>query len=480
VQLASHVSFAAPASRRLVISCRALPAVAAVFDLAIFALAAVAGEFAYRHGAFGEPSTLSGLGGGLLTGALYVSLAQLAGLYRLPALLAPGASLARLVMTVAVAQLAAICVLFLLKSGADHSRGATIAAAALALALIPIGRLGLARLSRYAIRHGALQGCRVVTLGDPFELERLDDAEFPQFGMEEVARLRLSGAAALGGGLIERDRARVAQAVAQAREARATEFALVMPWGADAALSELCALLSVSPLPVRLYPDEKIRRAMRRGRESGLAGRLSVTLQRAPLSPLERAAKRALDIALAAAALVVLAPALLALAALVKLDSPGPAIFRQRRCGFDNRQFVMFKFRTMRVLEDEGPLVQATRDDRRVTRVGRALRRASLDELPQIVNVLRGEMSLVGPRPHAIAHDDEFKARIANYALRHHVKPGLTGAAQVAGLRGATPHLSQMERRVERDLWYIDNWSMTLDLKIMAATCGALLRLDAY
>ena len=140
----------------------------------------------------------------------------------------------------------------------------------------------------------------------------------------------------------------------------------------------------------------------------------------------------------------------------------------------------MLKFRTMRVLEDEGPIVQAKRDDPRVTRLGRTLRRASLDELPQLFNVLRGDMSLVGPRPHALAHDDEYKARIANYALRHHVRPGLTGAAQVAGLRGATPELSQMERRVEQDLWYIDHWSMALDLKIMVATLGALLRLEAY
>jgi lipopolysaccharide/colanic/teichoic acid biosynthesis glycosyltransferase len=108
------------------------------------------------------------------------------------------------------------------------------------------------------------------------------------------------------------------------------------------------------------------------------------------------------------------------------------------------------------------------------------LRRSGIDELPQLLNVLRGEMSLVGPRPHVIAHDDEYKARIANFALRHHVKPGLTGAAQVAGLRGATPQLSQMERRVERDLWYVDNWSMTLNLKILATTGFELTRFDAY
>jgi putative colanic acid biosynthesis UDP-glucose lipid carrier transferase len=480
VQHASHAAFAAPASRRLAISCRALPAAVVAFDLAIFTLAALAGEFAYSHVALGAPSNPNALGGGLLTGALFASVAQLAGLYRLPTILAPGASVARLALAVAVAELAEICVLFLLKSGADHSRGATIAAAGLALALIPLGRLILARLCRYAIRRGAIRGRRVVTLGDSFELERLDDGAFPLFDMEEVARVRLSGAAPLGGGLIESDRSRVAQAVAHAREARATEFAVVMSWGAEAALSELCALLSASPLPVRLYPDEKIRRTLRRGRVGGLTNHLSVTLQRAPLSASERAAKRALDVALASIALVALAPALVALAALIKLDSPGPALFRQRRCGFDDRQFVMLKFRTMRVLDDEGPIVQARRGDPRVTRLGRALRRSSLDELPQLLNVLRGDMSLVGPRPHALAHDDEYKARIANYALRHHVKPGLTGAAQVAGLRGATPELSQMERRVERDLWYIDHWSMALDLKIMAATVGALLRLEAY
>jgi undecaprenyl-phosphate galactose phosphotransferase/putative colanic acid biosynthesis UDP-glucose lipid carrier transferase len=190
--------------------------------------------------------------------------------------------------------------------------------------------------------------------------------------------------------------------------------------------------------------------------------------------------KRASDVVLAAGALVVLSPLLLATAILIKLDSRGPVVFRQRRCGFDDREFVIFKFRTMTVLEDGDRIVQTQRDDERVTRIGRILRRASIDELPQLFNVLRGDMSLVGPRPHAIAHDDQYKAAIDNYALRHHVKPGLTGAAQVAGLRGETRDLALMERRVERDLWYINNWSLTLDLKIMAQTCVALLRDDAY
>jgi undecaprenyl-phosphate galactose phosphotransferase/putative colanic acid biosynthesis UDP-glucose lipid carrier transferase len=315
-----------------------------------------------------------------------------------------------------------------------------------------------------------------VTLGDPLELERLCKCDFPDFGLEEVARVPLAGSTALGDGLLESDCARVAQAVAWARDLGATEFAAVLPWSAEAALSDLCALLRVSPLPVRLYPDERVRRVLERGRECGDAQRFSVTLQREPLSGSERAIKRAFDVVAAGAGLLALAPALLVIAALIRLDSPGPAVFRQRRCGFDNREFVMFKFRTMRVQEDRGPIVQASPNDWRVTRVGRLLRRSSLDELPQLLNVLRGEMSLVGPRPHALAHDDKYKVRIANYALRHHVKPGLTGAAQVAGFRGATPQLSQMERRIERDLWYVDNWSIALDLKILVATVFRVVR----
>ena len=245
---------AAPAPRRWAAPCSALPAAVAAIDFAVLVFAALGGEFAYRRLALGESSDLVGLDGGLLAGALFILLAQLAGLYRLPTLLAPGASLPRLALTVALAQLAVVSVLFLLKSGADHSRGAAIAFAALALALTPLSRVALARAARAAIRRGVIQGGRVVTLGDPIELDRLEDSDFLDFGMEEVARVRLSGSAALGGGLLHSDRARVAQALACARQLGATEFAAVMPWGEEIALSELSALLRASPLPVRLYP----------------------------------------------------------------------------------------------------------------------------------------------------------------------------------------------------------------------------------
>jgi undecaprenyl-phosphate galactose phosphotransferase/putative colanic acid biosynthesis UDP-glucose lipid carrier transferase len=381
--------------------------------------------------------------------------------------------------TLAVSQFAVMCILFLLKVGAQHSRGGMVVFAAVAAGLTPLGRLVVAAASRYGARHGAIKGRRVVALGDSRELERFGEPDFLQFGIEEIARIAI-GSGSNGVALSESDRARIVHAIDVARQLRAAEFSLFVPWSSDRALSEVCGLLRNSPLPVRLYPDRRIRDVLARQTECGFDERYSVTVQRAPMTARERAVKRATDLVLATTALVALAPLLLLTSLLIRFDSPGPAIFRQRRCGFDNREFVIFKFRTMTVLEDGDSIVQAKPGDRRVTRFGRFLRRWSIDELPQLINVIRGDMSLVGPRPHAIAHDDEYKARVNNYALRHHVKPGLTGAAQVMGLRGETRRLSEMERRVERDLWYIDNWSLTLDLKLIAKTCVTLLRFEAY
>jgi undecaprenyl-phosphate galactose phosphotransferase/putative colanic acid biosynthesis UDP-glucose lipid carrier transferase len=179
---------------------------------------------------------------------------------------------------------------------------------------------------------------------------------------------------------------------------------------------------------------------------------------------------------LAGALLIALAPLLVVVSVLIKLESPGPLIFRQRRKGFNGREFTIFKFRTMKVLEDGSVIHQARRNDPRVTHVGRILRTTSIDEMPQLINVLHGQMSLVGPRPHAIAHDDSYTKLIANYAFRQHVKPGLTGWAQILGFRGETTRLELMERRVNHDLWYIKNWSFWLDLRIIARTGVELLR----
>jgi len=183
-----------------------------------------------------------------------------------------------------------------------------------------------------------------------------------------------------------------------------------------------------------------------------------------------RDAKRLLDIVVAALALIFLAPVLVAVAIAVALESPGPVLFAQARTGLGGRTFAILKFRSMRVREEGAAVVQAVENDVRVTRVGRIIRKLSLDELPQLFNVLTGDMSLVGPRPHAIVHDEYYGARIAAYRERFQVKPGITGWAQIHGARGATPALADMQRRIDLDVWYARNGDFLLDLKILART----------
>lgn len=182
------------------------------------------------------------------------------------------------------------------------------------------------------------------------------------------------------------------------------------------------------------------------------------------------AAKRLLDLLVGGVAFLLFLPICLLAALAIKLDSPGPVLFRQQRIGFNGHPFQIVKFRTLSVLEDGEAVIQVTRNDPRVTRVGHWLRRSSLDELPQLLNVLAGDMSLVGPRPHAVLHDDYYGARIANYAHRRRVRPGITGWAQVKGVRGATPTLADMQERADLDAWYVDHQSLKLDLLILLLT----------
>jgi exopolysaccharide biosynthesis polyprenyl glycosylphosphotransferase len=201
-----------------------------------------------------------------------------------------------------------------------------------------------------------------------------------------------------------------------------------------------------------------------------------------PFSGSGAGAKRLDDVTVGLLALLFLAPLLIVIAILVRIDSPGPLIFRQERVGLGNRRFFVLKFRTMRCDPSPDPLVpQAKRGDPRITRVGAILRRLSLDELPQLFNVLRGEMSLVGPRPHAAAHDETYAPLIDGYLARYCVKPGITGWAQVHGERGRTDTVQDMQRRLEYDLYYIANWSSYFDLKIMLMTIPAImLGINAY
>jgi exopolysaccharide biosynthesis polyprenyl glycosylphosphotransferase len=189
-----------------------------------------------------------------------------------------------------------------------------------------------------------------------------------------------------------------------------------------------------------------------------------------PLSAPDRFLKRAFDLIVAAIGLVLFCPLFILVAAMIKLETPGPAVFRQPRHGFNNEVISVFKFRTMRVIEDGDNFTQAVKNDPRVTRFGSILRRTNIDELPQLVNVLVGEMSIVGPRPHPIALNLRFEEKLSPLFRRHNVKPGITGWAQVNGCRGETDTLDKMQKRLKYDLYYIDHWSFLLDMQIIMMT----------
>jgi putative colanic acid biosynthesis UDP-glucose lipid carrier transferase len=195
-----------------------------------------------------------------------------------------------------------------------------------------------------------------------------------------------------------------------------------------------------------------------------------------PFSGVNGIVKRASDIVLSILVLVLLSPVMLAIALGVKMTSPGPILFVQRRYGLDGKDILVYKFRSMTVCEDGDHIKQATRNDKRVTRLGAFLRKSSLDELPQFFNVLQGRMSIVGPRPHAVAHNEIYRKLIKGYMVRHKVKPGITGWAQVNGHRGETEQLEKMEARIEYDLDYLRNWSLKLDLAIIAKTVLVVLK----
>ncbi|WP_412529337.1 undecaprenyl-phosphate glucose phosphotransferase [Burkholderia lata] len=257
---------------------------------------------------------------------------------------------------------------------------------------------------------------------------------------------------------------------ASARAACADEIWIALPLDDDAAITRVIDEFRHDFVELRLMPDVS-KHALFGSHVEDILGEPAISLAAPPLSRGALFAKAIFDRLFAAFVLIVLMPLLLVIAAVIKLTSPGPVLFTQQRRGADGQTFDIYKFRTMRVhVEQSGKVEQATRNDPRVTKVGAFLRRTSLDELPQFVNVLFGDMSVVGPRPHAVEHDAQYRTLVDGYIHRYRIKPGITGWAQVNGLRGATEQLESMQSRVEYDLYYLRNWSFALDLRIIGAT----------
>ncbi|MDB5637474.1 MAG: undecaprenyl-phosphate glucose phosphotransferase, partial [Bradyrhizobium sp.] len=326
-----------------------------------------------------------------------------------------------------------------------------------------------------AVSRGAVGLGDIVLIGDFNEVAALEPQDMLTiFGAADVNHFTLSRDHDPEVRLSV-DKRVVNSAVNFVRANSCKEILLALPWADADRIEFVREYIKILPVAARLLPDSRVR-SLTNYSSSARQRLLALEIQRAPLSATERLAKRVMDIVIASVALILLMPVMALTALAIKLDGPGQVVFRQHRKGFNGRPFVMFKFRTMTVEEDGDVVTQAARNDSRVTAIGRLLRSTSIDELPQLLNVLHGEMSLIGPRPHALVHDDYFQSILGDYAFRHHVKPGLTGWAQCNGARGATPSVEHISERVKLDLWYINNWSLWLDTQILIKTFLEVLR----
>ncbi|MDP1521044.1 undecaprenyl-phosphate glucose phosphotransferase [Porticoccus litoralis] len=258
--------------------------------------------------------------------------------------------------------------------------------------------------------------------------------------------------------------------IAELNQRPANEIWLDMPLSMGSFIKDIVYELRHSTLDIRFFPDfEDIQ--LLNHKVSNIVGHYAIDISCTPLSGFNRVIKRLEDLFIGTFICLLIAPVCLLIALAMKLASPGPILFKQYRHGRDGRRFKVYKFRSMEVHEEsKGAVTQAQPGDPRVTRLGAFLRRTSLDELPQFINVLQGRMSIVGPRPHALSHNEYYKDLVESYMWRHKVKPGITGLAQIRGYRGLTDTLDKMEKRVECDLEYINNWSLWLDLKIIFLT----------
>jgi Undecaprenyl-phosphate glucose phosphotransferase len=359
----------------------------------------------------------------------------------------------------------AIVLSFIAKTTDIYSRGTVAIVYIGGLITLSLTRWLLVRLVQISAKTGTVSARRLYLVGDEDAIAAFATRHQPwNLGMQ-IAGVGLVPRHATP----EEERQALANAVAMARTIAPDDVFVFIPWDRRP-LIEACidAFLTI-PASIHLGAEPVLDR-FHDVRISRVGTVASMQLVRRPLSTTDIALKRLFDIALSAGGLVLLSPLFAAIAIMIRRDSEGPALFRQRRFGFNQQPFQIYKFRTMRTMDDGAVVPQATRDDPRITRIGRVLRRWNLDELPQLINVLKGEMSLVGPRPHALAHDEDYQRRLALYARRHNVRPGITGWAQVNGFRGETDTDAKMQARLEHDLHYIDNWSIWLDIKILVLT----------
>jgi Undecaprenyl-phosphate glucose phosphotransferase len=401
-------------------------------------------------------------------------LSQFAGLNDLDAVLSPMRVLDRILMVGTVCFLFLLALAFSLKVSENFSR-IWVFTFALGACVSVIGfRVAGAFVLRRLARSGNLMR-RVAIFGATEQAKRFV-AQFEEGakGLSHVVGIYDDRPARVDSNFPTTEiRGNFIDLIAAIRNGEVDDAVVAVPWSFESYIEEVVNHLRELPVNVYLAFDLVGYRYRLRASPLHFAGLKLVEVVDAPLSGWKAVLKTVEDKLLALLFLVVLSPAILLIYLAVKLESPGPAFFKQARYGFNNKRFVIYKFRSMVDRDDaeaDGVTVQATQNDPRVTRVGRLIRRTSLDELPQLLNVLNGTMSLVGPRPHAVDHNEDYAKLIHGYFARHNVKPGITGLAQVKGLRGETDTVEKMKDRVRYDIYYTEHWSILFDLKILAKT----------
>jgi Undecaprenyl-phosphate glucose phosphotransferase len=463
-------------ARRAVFSPESVPYLISSADALVVLGAALFGAIFYHWASDTPLPELTGYFAlGLIASFIHIARQSGRGYYDFDRVAKPGVEIAEILICWFGTGFLLAFFAFLFKIGVSFSRGSFL----IFIAVTPLGLLAGRKLEKHLVQRAVARGTigrdSLVVVGDQAEIESLDSWDrLAMLGVGEVSRFLFNRAT---DGFSQRgnDLKTLRLVTNFIQQNNTSEILLAVPWQDSSRIEFLREQIKSLPVAVRLLPDRQVR-SLTSYTSSGRQSVLSIEIQRAPLSTTERLVKRALDVVLAWVALAFFMPFMVFVAIAVKLDGKGPVIFKQNRRGFNGREFVMFKFRTMTVQEDGAVVTQAVRNDPRVTRIGRLLRVSSIDELPQLFNVLLGDMSLVGPRPHAIAHDNQFEKVLEDYAFRHHVKPGMTGWAQVNGLRGATPTLDLIARRVKMDLWYINNWSLWFDVQILMKTFFEVIR----
>ncbi len=414
--------------------------------------------FFYHVSGMAQPSTAIGI----LVSILFIAINVLRNEYSIVGYLSFGGHARRVALVWNITFLGALVLSFMVKETSAISRGSIVLLYASGLFCLVWLRAIIVHRTKMSAIVGKISALRVVLAGSEAALRDFSARYQPwAAGIDVVSCSVLRGPETLDEDL--------ALAAASARVLHPDDIFILVPWSQTRTIDACVAAFIKVPASIHLGPELVLDR-FSKASISRIGKIASLHLVRQPLSTAEVVIKRVFDVVVAMAMLIVLLPLFGLIAVAIKRDSPGPVFFMQRRYGFNQQTFRIVKFRSMTVTESDRAMRPATRNDDRVTRVGRFMRRYNIDELPQLLNVIRGDMSLVGPRPHALIQNQHYERSIAEYARRHNVRPGVTGWAQIHGLRGEITSEDFMRRRLEHDLYYIDNWTMGLDLRILGMT----------